>query len=172
MTIKVIEEAIRATKEEVIIGKIDWSDSPFLDVKKLGKNSVAAFGEHLYDQQQKRMGLKSKVVRVEHDVIVGQNKKTEVKTAFQNKAGTFFFNQIRYFLPEDHERAGEQKDWNHLAFVFVKPHSVEIWECERPSDPKRHFRWNNDWSWQGKNEGRGKKLCPDTWIKVYEHSYK
>ena len=173
MTIKVIEEAKKATKEEVTIGKIDWGDSPFLEIKELGKNSVGGFGEHLYNQYQKQIQInQSKVVRVEHDVIVNQNKKVEVKTAFQNKSGGFFFNQIRYHLPEDHERAGEQKDWTHLAFVFIRPHRVEIWECERPSDPKRHFKWNNDWSWNGKNEGRGNKLCTDTWRKAYEHSYK
>jgi len=164
---KVVTEAIQAVKDEVRKGKINWDGSPFREVKDLGKNSVAAFGEHLYDQQQKRMGLKSKVVRREHDVLVSGNKKVEVKTAFQNKSGRFFFNQIRYHLPNDHDRAGQEKDWDTLAFVFVKPYGIEIWETPRPKNPEHHFNWNNDYSWNRKDS----HLLQPNWRKIYEYSH-
>ena len=168
MSITIIEAAIEATIAEATEGKIDWSQSIFLEVKELGKNSVGGLGEHLYDQYQKQVEQNlSQIIRSEHDVLIGTQKKVEVKTAFQNKQGGFFFNQIRYNLPSDHPRAGQPKDWTHLAFVFVKPDSFEIWECERPAVPEKHFRWNNDWSWNGTNAGRGKKLCTETWKRVY-----
>tara|TARA_R110001583_G_scaffold25238_1_gene91502 strand:+ start:1106 stop:2485 length:1380 start_codon:yes stop_codon:yes gene_type:complete len=163
----VVTEAIQAVKNEVKEGKISWEDSPFQEVKSLGKNSVAAFGEHLYNEYQKSVGLKSKVVRCEHDVLVSDSKKIEIKTAFQNKNGTFFFNQIRYHLPAMHERAGEEKNWDTLAFVFVKPHRVEIWECPRPQDPENHFVWNNDYSWNKKDSDK----LNSNWTCVYEYDH-
>jgi len=164
---KVISEAVRAVKDEVKESKVSWVGSPFQEVKSLGKNSVAAFGEHLYSEYQKSQGLDSKVVRCEHDVLVSGNKKVEIKTAFQNKSGGFFFNQIRYHLPHDHDRAGEEKNWDTLAFVFVKPYRVEIWECPRPPDPENHFVWNNDYSWNKKDSDR----LQSNWTCVYQYDH-
>ena len=79
MNCKVISEAVRAVKDEVKESKVSWVGSPFQEVKSLGKNSVAAFGEHLYSEYQKSQGLDSKVVRCEHDVLVSGNKKVEIR---------------------------------------------------------------------------------------------
>ena len=92
------------------------------------------------------IGVKSQIIKKGHDVIAG-SKKIEVKTAFKGKSGSFFFNQIYY----EHQETSAVKDWDHLAFVFVSPERIEIWECERPNEPKLYFTKNNGWSWRKNN---------------------
>jgi hypothetical protein len=155
---KIITEAMRRALIRPI-GKVDWSNSAFRKVKKEGKNAVADFGEFLYEEFSNQAGDAAKIIRKGHDVRTTK-KKTEVKTAFKNKGGTYFFNQIYY----KDAQTGKVKDWDTLAFVFVSPNKVEIYECPRPTDPSQDFRWNNGWSW---NRSSPKSLS-DKWTKVYE----
>jgi hypothetical protein len=113
-----------------------------------GKNAVGDFGEHCVNNLYNSLGVESSIVKKGHDVIAGQ-KKIEVKTAFRGKGGSFFFNQIYY----EHQETSAVKDWDHLAFVFVSPNRIEIWECRRPDDPSLHFTKNNGWAWN-KNSSR------------------
>lgn len=143
-----ISESITDTLRARPPSKTDWSNSPFLKVKMAGKNAVGDFGEFCVKNYYESLGVKSKIVKKGHDVIAGQ-KKIEVKTAFRGKGGSFFFNQIYY----ENQETFAVKDWDHLAFVFVSPERIEIWECERPDEPSRHFTKNNGWSWN-KNDPR------------------
>jgi hypothetical protein len=139
-------------------GKVDWSQSPYRDVKG-EKNAVGDFGEYVYQGWCNKEGDLAEIVRKYHDVKT-VTKKTEVKTAFQNKSGTFFFNQIYYHNPE----TGEEKDWDTLAFVFVWPHRVEVWECSRPENPDEEFGKNNGYCWNKSSPNSLSKI----WTKVYE----
>ncbi len=133
--------------------KIDWSNSPLLPIKR-DKNSIGDFGEILYKNV---IGSSATVVKKGHDVYVDDGSKVEVKTAFQNTGGSFFFNQIK-----------SEKDWNKIAFVFVKPNAVEIWECDRSNlNLDVEFRLNNGYAW---NKGSPSKLSP-AWKKIYSEVY-
>lgn len=153
-----ISESIEDTLRGRTQSKIDWSSSPFGKVKRAGKNAVGDFGEHCVNNLYNSLGIESRVVKKGHDVLAGE-KKIEVKTAFQNKQGSFFFNQIYY----EHQETSVVKDWDYLAFVFVSPNRIEIWECERPDDPSLHFTKNNGWAW---NKNNSCKLR-DIWKCIY-----
>ena len=161
---KILAEAIERTEKEAIPGKVDWSGSPFLRVKDLGKNAVGGFGENLYATIQESLGNSAQVVRAEHDVLVstsGGFKKVEVKTAFQSKSKSFFFNQIRL----NHDKTEAPKDWDTLAFIFVEPHKIEVWEIDRANlNAREEFKWNNGWSWNR----RSSQLLSSTWRKIYD----
>jgi hypothetical protein len=143
-----ISESITDTLRARSPSKTDWLNSPFLEVKLAGITAVGDFGEFCVKNHYKSLGVDSRLVKNQHDVLAG-TKKIEVKTAFQGKQGSFFFNQIYY----ESQETGVTKDWTHLAFVFVRPNRIEIWECERPDDPSLYFRKNNGWSWN-KNDPR------------------
>ena len=142
----IISESISDTLQARRLSKTDWGTSPFLKVRNAGKNAVGDFGEYCVRNYYNSIGVKSQIVKKGHDVIAG-SKKIEVKTAFKNKGGSFFFNQIYY----EHQETSTVKDWDHLAFVFVSPERIEIWECERPNEPELYFRKNNGWSWRKNN---------------------
>lgn len=154
----IISKSITDTLTNRPASKVDWNKSPLKEVKMGGKNAVGDYGEHVVKNYYRDAGIDSLIIKKGHDVLAG-TKKIEVKTAFQGKAGSFFFNQIYYVDPN----TGVDKDWTHLAFVFVRPDSVEIWECERPPNPEEHFNINNGWSW---NKNDPKKLT-SIWKKIY-----
>ena len=134
-----------------------WEKCPALfDIKAFGgKNAVGDFGENLVHEWHKERGVTSAIIKKGHDVHSGE-KKIEVKTAFESRMGTFWFNQIYYADP----KTGVTKDWDCLIFVFVYPDRVELWEIERPENPEDHFNWNNGWSWQKKGS---EKLDQSKW---------
>jgi hypothetical protein len=133
--------------------KVDWSNSPLLPIKR-DKNSIGDFGEILYKNV---IGSSATVVKKGHDVYVDDGSKVEVKTAFQNTGGSFFFNQIK-----------SEKDWNKIAFVFVKPNEIEIWECHRNNlNFDVDFIHNNGYAW---NKSSSSKLS-SAWTKVYSEVF-
>ena len=91
----IISESISDTLQARPSSKTDWSTSPFLKVRNAGKNAVGDFGEYCVRNYYNSIGVKSQIIKKGHDVIAG-SKKIEVKTAFKNKSGSFFFNQIYY----------------------------------------------------------------------------
>jgi hypothetical protein len=133
--------------------KVDWSNSQLLPIKR-DKNSIGDFGEILYKNV---IGSSATVVKKGHDVYVHDGSKVEVKTAFQNTGGSFFFNQIK-----------SEKDWNKIAFVFVKPNQVEIWECDRNNlNFNVDFIHNNGYAW---NKSSSSKLS-SAWTMVYNEVF-
>lgn len=129
--------------------KISWINSPLAPIKE-NKNAVGDFGEYLYKNV---LGNSATVIKKGHDVYVSDGSKVEVKTAFQGKSGSFFFNQIY-----------ADKDWNKIAFVFVKPNEVEIWECNRNDlDFDVDFVLNNGYSWNKKDSSK----LSQKWKKIY-----
>ena len=133
--------------------KVDWSNSPLLPIKNM-KNSIGDFGETLYKNV---IGVSATVVKKGHDVYVEGGAKVEVKTAFQNTGGTFFFNQIY-----------SNKDWNKIAFIFVKPNEIQIWECDRDKlDFNVDFIHNNGYAW---NKSDSSKLS-SAWTKIYSEVF-
>ena len=144
-------------------GKVDWSNSPFLPVKLAGKNAVGDFGEFCFKHFSDFIHDNATIIKKEHDVITKSDKKVEVKTAFKSKAGSFMFNQIYY-----EDKSGNNKDWDHLVFVFVEPFKIEMWQCKRPDNPEKHFTINNGWSWSRSSSA---KLDENLWSKIYERNY-
>ena len=142
-------------------GKVDWSNSPFLPVKLAGKNAVGDFGEFCFKHFSDFIHDNATIIKKEHDVVTKSDKKVEVKTAFKGKTGSFFFNQIYYQDPQ----TNKIKDWDHLVFVFVEPHRIEMWECKKPTNPEKHFTRNNGWCW---NRSSSDKLDKQLWAKIYE----
>jgi len=133
--------------------KVDWSNSPLLPIKNK-KNSIGDFGETLYKNV---LGSSASIVKKGHDIYVSDGSKVEVKTAFQNTGNSFFFNQIY-----------SEKDWNKIAFVFVKPNEVEIWECDRNNlNFDVDFIHNNGYAW---NKSSSSKLS-SAWTKVYSEVF-
>jgi hypothetical protein len=135
--------------------KVDWSNSPLLPIKS-DKNNCSAgdFGEILYKNV---IGPSATVVKKGHDVYVDDGSKVEVKTAFQGKDGSFFFNQIY-----------SEKDWNKIAFVFVKPNAVEIWECDRNNlNFDVDFFDNNGYAWRKSSSSK----LSSAWKKIYSEVY-
>lgn len=133
--------------------KVDWSNSPLLPIKNM-KNSIGDFGETLYKNV---IGISATVVKKGHDVYVEGGVKVEVKTALQNTSGSFFFNQIY-----------DNKDWNKIAFVFVKPNEIQIWECDRDKlDFNVDFIHNNGYAW---NKSDSSKLS-SAWIMIYSEVF-
>jgi len=159
----IVESAIKDALDRPE-GKVDWTNSPFKPVKSAGKNAVADFGEFCFKHYSDSINDHARIIKKGHDVITKSNKKVEVKTAFKNKGGSFFFNQIYYQEPE----TGNNKDWDHLVFVFVEPFKIEMWQCKRPNNPEKHFRKNNGWSW---NLSSSTKLDGNLWSKIYERNY-
>ena len=139
-----------------------WEQAPVLyDIKAFGgKNAVGDFGEYLVDEYYTSQGVDSVVVKCGHDVRCG-DKKIEVKTAFENGKGGFFFNQIYYADVETHA----DKDWDHLIFVFVSPTKIELWECQKPENPTEHFNKNNGFCW---HKSSSDKLDKSIWTKIAE----
>jgi len=154
----ILQESIKHTLTNRRASKIDWSSSPLNAVKMAGKNAVGDFGEHCVRNFYDSIGVESQIIKKGHDVVAG-SKKIEVKTAFQNKGGSYFFNQIYY----EHQETSAVKDWDHLAFVFVSPNRIEIWECKRPDNPSLHFTKNNGWAW---NKNSSHKL-ENIWKCIY-----
>lgn len=154
---RIIKEAIAKTLKNRPESKVDWSNSPFKDVKDAGKNAVGDFGENLY-----AFRVSGEVVKKGHDVLCSNPpKKTEVKTAFRGKSRSFFFNQIYEKCPD----TGNYKDWDTLSFVFVYPHSVEIWEAPREKlDFNLDFKANNGWSWSRTSPEK----LPSYFVKIHE----
>jgi len=155
----VVQETIDETLGSRPLSKVDWSNSRYLSTKLEGKNAVGDFGENLIKNIYKRRGIECEIIKKGYDVLVG-DRKVEVKTSFQNKNKAFFFNQIK----EVDEETGKLKDWDHLAFVFVRPQSIEVWECKKPEKLHEHFKKNNGWSWR-KSSSSG--LCKKTWTRTY-----
>ena len=155
----VVRETIKETIESRPISKVDWSNSPYLSTKLEGKNAVGDFGENLIKNIYEQRGIKCEIIKKGYDVLVG-DKKVEVKTSFQNKGKSFFFNQIK----EVDEDTGKLKDWDHLAFVFVRPQSIEVWECKKPAKLCEHFKANNGWSWRKPTTD---SLCRKTWTRTF-----
>lgn len=153
---RIIKESIEKTLLDRPNSKVDWSNSPFLPVKNAGKNAVGDFGEHAYHLLGIKGGNLSSIVKKGHDVLVG-NKKVEVKTSFQNKQGRFSFNQLY-----------EHKDFTHIAFVFVWPNKIEVWECQRPIKFQQYFTANNGWMWSGSSPS---KLDKTIWTKTHEECH-
>ena len=158
----IIENAIKDALDRPE-GKVGWTNSPFEPLIN-HKNAKGDFGELCFKYYSDSINDHAKIIRKGHDVITKSNKKVEVKTAFKSKAGSFFFNQIYY---EDQE-TGDNKDWDHLVFVFVEPFKIEMWQCKRPDNPEKHFRINNGWSW---NRSSSAKLDENLWSKIYERDY-
>tara|TARA_R110001583_G_scaffold159508_1_gene311339 strand:- start:351 stop:857 length:507 start_codon:yes stop_codon:yes gene_type:complete len=159
---EILKITIKETLENRSVSKVDWTGSPFIKTKLEGKNAVGDFGENLIKNLYESQGKEAEIIKKGHDVLA-DNKKIEVKTAFQNKAKGFFFNQIYY----EKYVENEIKDWDHLAFVFVSPFSIEVWECKRPKAPEEHFIKNNGWAWHKNSPSR---LCGKTWKKTYTWS--
>tara|TARA_Y100000034_G_C6777503_1_gene347256 strand:+ start:170 stop:673 length:504 start_codon:yes stop_codon:yes gene_type:complete len=155
----VVRKAQKMTLEGRPISKVDWSNSPYLPTKLEGKNAVGDFGENLIYSIYEERGIECEIIKKGYDVLVG-DKKVEVKTSFQNKSKAFFFNQIK----EVDEETGKLKDWDHLAFVFVRPQSIEVWECKKPEKLHEHFTKNNGWAWRKLSSD---SLCKKTWVRTY-----
>lgn len=153
------QAAIDRTLADRPHSKVNWDNSRYLEVKNAGKNAVGDFGEELAYDFYLSQGVISEIIKRGHDVIGGVEK-SEVKTAFQGKQGSYFFNQIYYEDPE----TGHRKDWDFLIFVFVAPQGIEMWKCHRPDNPRDHFTKNNGWSW---NKNSPSKLNKSIWTKIW-----
>ena len=151
--------AIERTLTNRPLSKVDWTNSPYLPVKKAGNKAVGDFGEELTKELYEEHGLVGEIINHGHDVL-GGTEKAEVKTSFRGKNGSYFFNQIYY----ENSETGCRKDWDFLFFVFVAPGGIEMWKCARPEIPADHFRLNNSWSWK---KGSSDKLDKSIWTKVW-----
>jgi hypothetical protein len=132
--------------------KVDWTGSPVQKYQPF-KNKKGSFGENLYAIVSGGTVLH----KDGSDVFYGESK-VEVKTCFQNTSEDFWFNQIK-----------PNKGWNKLAFVFVWPNRVEIWEINKNEivlgEDIDENSSSNGFSWRAKDSSRLSESA--NWKRIY-----
>ncbi len=134
--------------------KVDWSKSKFLPIKNSNNQAKGKFGEFVIKEVYNGTRVNSNG----YDVETPDGWKVEVKTAFQGANEGFWFNQI-YDTKNFPQKIN--KDFTHLAFVFVFPDEIKAFILERPEDLYDYFSTGstgNGFELKGKYNNLCKKL--------------